>query len=90
MVVAQLAEATDSLGVCWNWHTGWSQKPLPKGLWVQVPPLLPINSLQICGRGEIGKHKALKMPTAAGSSPAARTNFALLNEKSCSKCKKVG
>ena len=41
---------------------------------VRVKPLLSKG----CGRGEIGKHKGLKIPRAkvlAGSSPAARTRF---------------
>ena len=46
-----------------------SNRLLIYGSQVRVLP----GSPTFCGRGEIGKHKALKMPTASGSSPLART-----------------
>lgn len=43
---------------------------------LNVLPLFSLDGIDIRlkrGRGENGKHKALKMPTAVGSSPTVRT-----------------
>ncbi len=57
-----------------EWQTCDSQKVVLKGVGVRLPPYPP--NLK-CHRGEIGRHKALKMPRQkrAGSSPAGGTNL---------------